>query len=68
LLEVESGQRLRLTPTAHILERYSAALTGWLEDVETACKDEQAEYIRIQTDWPFETIVLQLLHRRGVLA
>ncbi|MEA2510708.1 MAG: hypothetical protein QOJ59_195 [Thermomicrobiales bacterium] len=68
LLEVESGQRLRLTPTAHILERYNAALSAWLENVEAACKDEQAEYIRIQTDWPFETIVLRMLHQRGVLA
>ena len=68
LLEVESGERLRLTPTAHILERYDAALSGWLEDVKAACEDEQAEYIRIQTDWPFETIVLRMLHQRGVLA
>jgi hypothetical protein len=50
------------------LERYNAALSAWLENVEAACKDEQAEYIRIQTDWPFETIVLRMLHQRGVLA
>ncbi|HEY7035555.1 MAG TPA: DUF58 domain-containing protein [Thermomicrobiales bacterium] len=68
LLEVESGQRLRLTPTAHILERYNAALNGWLTDVEAVCKDEFAEYIRLRTDWPFETIVLRMLHQRGVLA
>lgn len=68
LLEVESGQTLRLTPTAHILERYTTALSGWLEAVETACKDELAEYIRLQTDWSFETIVLRLLHQRGVVA
>jgi uncharacterized protein (DUF58 family) len=68
LLEVESGQRLRLTPTAHILERYSAALNGWLEGVETVCNDEETDYIRLQTDWPFETIVLRMLHQRGLLA
>jgi uncharacterized protein (DUF58 family) len=68
LLEVESGERLRLTPTAQILERYKAALTEWLADVETACTDEMAEYIRLQSDWPFETLVLRMLHERGVLA
>jgi uncharacterized protein (DUF58 family) len=68
LLEVESGQRLRLTPTAHLLERYQSALNGWLEGVETVCKDEEVDYLRLQTDWPFETIVLRLLHQRGVLA
>jgi hypothetical protein len=68
LLEVESGGRLRLVPTAQILERYTAALIGWLADVEAACNDEEVEYIRLQTDWPFETIVLRMLHQRGVLA
>jgi uncharacterized protein (DUF58 family) len=68
LLEVESGQRLRLTPSAHILERYNTALNGWLAEVEAACKDELVEYIRLQTDWPFETIVLRILHQRGVVA
>jgi uncharacterized protein (DUF58 family) len=68
LLEVESGQRLRLTPTPHLLERYQTALTGWLEGVETVCTDEEVDYVRLQTDWPFETIVLRLLHQRGVLA
>jgi uncharacterized protein (DUF58 family) len=68
LVEVESDQRLRLTPTAHILERYTAALSGWLEGVETACKEEESDYVRLQTDWPFETIVLRILHQRGILA
>jgi uncharacterized protein (DUF58 family) len=68
LLEVESGERLMLTPTSQIFERYTAALTGWLDDVEAACDDEEAEYLRIQTDWPFESIVLRMLHGRGVLA
>jgi len=68
LIEVESDERLRLIPTANTLDRYAAALNQWLTDVETACLDEGAEYLRIQTDWPFESIVLKLLHERGVLS
>lgn len=68
LIEVESGQRLRLTPTPHILERYDAALNDWLTAVKTVCEDEKAEYIRLQTDWPVDAIVLRLLHARGVVA
>jgi len=68
LMEVESEERLRLIPTAQTLDRYAAALNSWLTEVETVCTDEQAQYLRIQTDWPFETIVLQLLHQRGMLS
>ncbi|GIW03660.1 MAG: hypothetical protein KatS3mg059_0280 [Thermomicrobiales bacterium] len=68
LIDVESAQRLRLTPTPHVLERYRAALTSWLADVEAICAEEEADYLRLQTDWPFETIVLRLLHARGILA
>jgi len=68
LLDVESAARLRLTPTSQVLQRYEAAVNTWLAEIESACASEDAEYLRLQTDWPFETIVLQLLHARGVLA
>jgi Protein of unknown function DUF58 len=68
LLEVETGERLRLTPTDGVLTRYAAAVTAWLDELETACADEHAQYIRLLTAWPFEEIVLLLLHRQGVVA
>ncbi len=67
LIEVESGERLRLTPTASVLSRYRDAVGAWLEDVEAVCKDEQIDYLRLQTDWPFDSLVLRLLHDRGVI-
>ncbi len=67
LIEVESGERLRLTPTAAVLSRYRDAVGAWLEEVETVCKDEQIDYLRLQTDWPFDSLVLRLLHDRGVI-
>lgn len=68
LIEVETDERLRLIPTPQTLDRYAAALNGWLSEIETVCAEEGADYLRIQTDWPFETIVLRLLHERGVLS
>jgi hypothetical protein len=68
LVEVESGERLRLSPTDGVLERYGAAITGWLQEIETACAEEQAEYIRLLTSWPIDTMVLRLLHERGMVA
>ncbi|MDQ3043607.1 MAG: DUF58 domain-containing protein [Chloroflexota bacterium] len=68
LVDVELGDRLRLTPTAPVVERYRTAIQDWLAQVEDVCEREEAEYFRLQTDWPFETIVLRLLHERGVVA
>ena len=68
LIEVESGQRLRLTPTSAVLTRYREAFGGWLLGIETACASEEVDYVRLQTDWPLESIVIQLLHERGVVA
>jgi uncharacterized protein (DUF58 family) len=68
LLEVESSRRLRLTPTAGVLERYRAAVNGWLAEIERTCDEEHTDYLRLQTDWPVDAIVLNLLHRRGLVA
>jgi uncharacterized protein (DUF58 family) len=67
LVEVELGDRLRLTPTQQVLARYEAAIGHWLEEIEQACDEEDADYFRLETGWPFESIVLRLLHQHGVL-
>jgi hypothetical protein len=68
LIEVESGERLRLTPTTAVLDRYRDAFAAWLIDLEATCASEEIDYVRLQTDWPLETVVLRLLHARGVVA
>lgn len=68
LIEVESGERLRLTPTAAVLGRYRDAVAAWLTRVEDVCREEQIDYLRLQTDWPFDSMVLRLLNERGVIA
>jgi hypothetical protein len=68
LLDAESGERLRLTPSDGVLARYAAAVATWLADLETACADEEAAYVRLLTTWDFEEVVLGLLHRHGVVA
>jgi uncharacterized protein (DUF58 family) len=67
LVEVELGDRLRLIPTQQVLSRYESAIQQWLADIEQACEEQDADYFRLETSWPFESIVLRLLHRHGVL-
>ena len=68
LIEAESGHRLRLTPTAEVLDRYAAAVTAWLDEVETICAEERTKYVRLLTAWEMESVVLGVLHRQGVVA
>jgi hypothetical protein len=67
LVEVELGERLRLTPSPQVLSRYESAVQDWLAEIEQACEEEDADYLRLETSWPFESIVLKLLYQQGVL-
>jgi uncharacterized protein (DUF58 family) len=68
LVEVESGERLRLSPTDGVVARYVGLIEGWLAELEGVCKEEDAIYVRLLSGWDFEQVVLGLLHRRGVVA
>jgi uncharacterized protein (DUF58 family) len=68
LLDAETGERLRLTPSDDLLARYAVAIGAWLEEVESACHDEEAAYVRLLTSWDVGEVVLGLLHRHGVVA
>ena len=67
-IDLETAEKLRITPTIDVVDRYRTAVQSWLEEIEAACKAEQADYIRLQTDWPFQSVVLNMLHRRGIVA
>jgi uncharacterized protein (DUF58 family) len=68
LIDVESGERLRITPDDDVAERYRTAVDHWLGQIEETCSMEKADYLRLNTHWPFQSLVLQLLHRRGLVA
>lgn len=67
LVEQETGQRLRLAPDDGVLDRYGRAVADWLEAVDEACRAEEAVCIRLLTSQPFDQVVLETLHRRGVV-
>ncbi|HET7095019.1 MAG TPA: DUF58 domain-containing protein [Thermomicrobiales bacterium] len=68
LIDLESGERLRLTADDDLLGRYARAVGGWLDAIETAANDEEAIYIRLLTSRPFDDLALESLHRLGVVA
>ena len=68
LIELEGGERLRLTATDDLIERYRSAVNRWKTELEQACAGEKADYIMLQTDWPFESLVLSRLYDAGLVA
>ena len=67
LLDVELGERLVITPTGAVLDRYRDAVKGWLAAIEAACEAERIDYVRLSTLMPVDQVVLTLLHERGLV-
>jgi hypothetical protein len=67
LIDLENAGRLRVTPTQAALDDYDRVMRVWQAEIEAVCESEQIPLISLQTDWPFETVVLGLLSQRGVV-
>lgn len=68
LIDLETGDKLRITPTNEVVDRYRSAVGDWLRRIEEVCAGERADYLRLSTDWPFQSVVVSLLHRQGIVA
>lgn len=68
LIDMETGERLRVSPTEDVIVRHDAAVAQWLDRIEAVCTEEKADYLRLLTSWPLQSVILQLLHRRGLIA
>lgn len=67
LVDLETNGRLKMTPNRAVLDQYGRAYDAWQRQVETVCETEQIPLVTLQTDWPFETLVLGLLAQRGMV-
>lgn len=68
LVDQESDDRLPLTPAPDVVERYKGLVAAWCEEAETFCKRRGIDYLRVQTTWPFETLVLGYMEQRGLIS
>jgi hypothetical protein len=68
LIDRESGATLRFSPDEDVVTRYAAAVTAWLDGLETVCATEEAAYARFSTAWGIDDLTLALLYERGVMA
>lgn len=68
LIDVEQGEHIDLSLDPELIQRYTGLFERWLDGITQTCHDENAGYVRIQTDWPIDSVVLRLLQQSGVVS
>lgn len=67
LLDVETGDPQEVTIDGGMRARYRRRLTGWRDEIQSACHARDARYVPVETDTPFDRVVLYDLRRAGLL-
>jgi len=68
LVDSETGHQIEVHLGQESLAEYHRRLDAWLDEAEQWCYSSGASYIRIQSDWDIERIILETLKRHGVTA
>jgi uncharacterized protein (DUF58 family) len=67
LLDVETGDPQEVTIDRGMRALYRRRLTAWREEIRAACRTRDMHYMPIETDTPFDRVVLYDLRRAGLL-
>lgn len=68
LIDQETDDHLPLTLAPDVIERYKGLVAAWCAEAEIFCKRRGIDYLRVQTTWPFETLVLGYMEQRGLIS
>jgi len=67
LLDVETGGPQEVTIDAQVRALYRRRLAAWRDEMRAACRARDVHYVPVETDTPFERVVLYDLRRAGLL-
>jgi len=67
LIDVETGESAEVSLDALTIEAYSARLDAWHTEIGTFCASRGIHYIQINTEIPWDAILMQALRRQGVV-
>jgi uncharacterized protein (DUF58 family) len=67
LVDAETNEVLELGVSLETLAAYRARFATWLDEREAECRGRGVRYIRVQTDRPITSVILDDLRRAGVL-
>ena len=67
LLDVETGGAQEVTIDGGMRALYRRRLAAWQDEIRAACRARGVRYVPVETDTPFERVVMYELRRVGVL-
>lgn len=67
LLDAEGGAPVDLTADVDLIRRYQRSLQTWRDEIADYCTGHGISYIPIETSFPIEELLLDLMRRRGLL-
>jgi uncharacterized protein (DUF58 family) len=67
LLDVETGNHQEVTIDGGMRGLYSRRLEAWRAEIRATCRTRDVHYLPIETDTPFDRVVLYDLRRSGVV-
>jgi uncharacterized protein (DUF58 family) len=67
LLDVETGDPQEVTIDGGTRALYRRRLAAWRDEIRAACRTRTAHYLPVETDTPFDRVVLYDLRRCGVV-
>ena len=67
LLDVETGDPQEVTIDGGMRNLYRRRLAAWRDEIRAACRARDVHYVPVETDIPFDRVVLYDLRRAGIL-
>ena len=67
LLDVETGDPQEVTIDGGMRALYRRRLAAWRDEIQATCRARDMHYVPVETDTPFDQIVLYDLRRAGLL-
>ena len=67
LLDVETGDPQEITIDGGMRALYRRRLAAWRDEIQATCRARDVHYVPVETDTPFDRVVLYDLRRAGLL-
>jgi uncharacterized protein (DUF58 family) len=67
LLDIETDNPQEVTIDGGMRSLYQRRLAAWRDEIRAACRGRDAHYVPVETDTPFDRVVLYDLRRSGIV-
>lgn len=67
LIDIETGRTQEVTVDANMRTIYQQRLTNWLDSIRNDCARKGIHYLMVETDIPFEKVILFELRKLGIV-